>query len=128
MDDSGIVAHAAADRVKLGLARQMRAFPTPAEAILWQHLRAHRMAGVHFRRQHVISGYIADFYCHSSRLVVEVDGPTHDSAAAREYDLRRERALLDRGLRVLRVSNEDVLDGLPAVLALIRQAIDDVAA
>ena len=53
---------------KLTLARQMRRQPTPAEAKLWQHLRAGRLSGLHFRRQQVIDGFIVDFYCHAVGL------------------------------------------------------------
>jgi very-short-patch-repair endonuclease len=114
--------------VKLALAQRMRETPTPAEAILCEHLRTHRMAGLHFRRQHVISGCIADFYCHAARLVVEVDGQSHQSSEARLHDAERDRVLRDRGLRLLRVSNEDVFNRLPDVLARICREVAEAAA
>jgi leucyl-tRNA synthetase len=88
----------------------MRAAPTPAEAALWQALRR-RQLGVRFSRQRPIFGYIADFYCFSKSLVVEVDGTIHDS---------RDEALYRQGFRTLRFSNDQVLFNLPAVLAVIR--------
>ena len=53
---------------------ELRRQQTPAEAVLWRHLRAHQLGGLSFRRQQVIRGYIVDFYCHQRRLAVEVDG------------------------------------------------------
>jgi very-short-patch-repair endonuclease len=55
-------------------AKELRQEMTPAESKLWQRLRAGRLEGFHFRRQQIIGGYIADFYCHAAGLVVEVDG------------------------------------------------------
>ena len=68
-------------------ARELRREMTPAEKILWQELRANKL-GVHFRRQQVIQGFIVDFYCHKSALVIEVDGDIHD--LQQEEDARRE--------------------------------------
>lgn len=62
---------------------------------------------VHFRRQQVIAGFIVDFYCHKSALVVEVDGDIHD--LQQEEGARREKALSELGLRIVRFRNDDVL-------------------
>ncbi len=79
---------------KLPLAQQMRRQPTGAEAKLWCFLRAGRLKGLHFRRQQVIDGFIADFYCHSAGLVIELDGAVHQ--AQLEYDTERDRILRER--------------------------------
>jgi very-short-patch-repair endonuclease len=71
-------------------AREMRAEPTRAEAILWLSLRG-KSLGVRFRRQVPIGPYIADFACLSHRLIVEIDGLTHDEPGQYEYDQRRDR-------------------------------------
>ena len=102
---------------KLTLARQMRRLPTPAEAKLWYYLRAGRLNGLHFRRQQVIDGFIADFYCHSVGLVIELDGGVHQDQA--EYDAERDRILEERGLRILRLPNSAVETDCPATLLLI---------
>ncbi len=99
-------------------ARQFRRQPTHAEQILWQFLRGGRQEGLQFRRQQNIDGFIADFYCHQAALVVEVDGPVH--AAQADYAAERDRLFGQRGLRVLRVSNNDVERRLPDVLARLR--------
>src|SRR5260370_20311655 len=60
------------------LARELRERQTPAEALLWQLLRNRRLLGFKFRRQHQFGDYIADFYCHEARMVIECDGSAHD--------------------------------------------------
>ena len=108
---------------KLLLAQQRRCLSTPAEARLWSYLRASRLQGLHFRRQQVIDGFIADFYCHSAGLVLELDGAVHRQQA--DYDAERDRILKERGLRILRFCNGEVENNLPAVLAQIAKAAND---
>ena len=102
-------------------AKRLRREMTPAERRLWRALRNHRLAGMHFRRQHAIERYVLDFYCADARLAVEVDGPVHDARSA--DDENRTDVLFARGIRVLRVTNEEVSTALPSVLARIRAAI-----
>ncbi|HBE16818.1 MAG TPA: restriction endonuclease [Cyanobacteria bacterium UBA11149] len=106
--------------IKLERAKQLRRQMTQAEKILWQHLRANRLNGLHFRRQQIIDGFIVDFYCHSARLVVEVDGGIHKQQV--EYDEERDRILSGRALRLLRIQNEEVMENLDRVLLCISQA------
>ena len=101
-------------------AQWMRRAPTEAEARLWQRLRRGAL-GVRFRRQVVIGRFIVDFYCAAARLVVEVDGGVHDGR--RDIDDERDRVLQSRGVRVLRVRNEEVVDALDAVVETIRAAL-----
>ena len=75
---------------KLRRSRELRREMTPAEKLLWQEVRANKL-GVRFRRQQVIQGFIVDFYCHRTGLVVEVDGDFHD--LQKEEDERREKVL-----------------------------------
>ena len=105
------------DTGKLEQARELRRQMTWEENALWQHLRANRLQGLHFRRQQVIDGFIVDFYCHAAGLVVEVDGQVHEGQA--EYDLERDRVLCARGLRIVRVRNEEIWGDLDGVLARI---------
>ncbi len=85
--------------------------------MLWERLRANRLRGLHFRRQQIIDGFIADFYCHAAGLVVEVDGPIH--RWQRDNDATRDRVFESRGLTVLRVANEQVHHDIEAVLRRI---------
>ena len=88
-------------------ARALRAESTDAEQRLWYQLRAHRMMGAKFRRQHPIGPYIVDFVCVESRLIVEVDGSQHQESV--EYDHKRDRLLRSHGFLVLRFWDNDVL-------------------
>jgi very-short-patch-repair endonuclease len=92
-----------------------RQAPTSAEARLWLGLRRRLVAGFKFRRQHILAGYVVDFYCPALRLVIEVDGGVHDVQRAR--DAQRTLHLAQLGARVLRIPNARVLSDLPGVLA-----------
>jgi very-short-patch-repair endonuclease len=107
---------------KQAQAEQMRRAMTPSEKRLWERLRANRLNGLAFRRQQVIDGFIADFYCRATRLVIECDGPVH--AAQVEYDQERDRIIAAYNLRVLRFTNGQIDHDLPNVLAAIVQAAD----
>jgi very-short-patch-repair endonuclease len=107
-------------RVKVERARELRREMTPEERTLWRELRLLRDQGCVFRRQQVIAGFIADFYCYPAQLVVEVDGGAH--AMQGEYDSARDDVLAAHGLTVLRVSNEDVRERLSEVVRRITVA------
>jgi very-short-patch-repair endonuclease len=107
------------DSAKLQQAKALRRNMTPAERRLWAELRANRLDGFHFRRQQIIDGFIVDFYCHVASLVVEVDGPVHNEQA--DQDAERDRILAARGLHILRVRNEEVMQNLEDVLTRIRR-------
>ena len=94
-------------------ARQLRHGGTIPERILWGLLRGGRLAGLKFRRQHPIGPFVVDFHCHQSRLVVELDGMSHDSRA--DEDRKRTEYLERLGLRVFRVTNDELLDDSEAV-------------
>ena len=115
-----------ARRDKLALAQQMRRQPTRAEAQLWSRLRGRQLDGLKFRRQHIIAGYIADFYCPAIQLVVEVDGPHHQ--CQQPQDEFRTEVLGECGVRVIRVSAEAVMNNLDEVIRYIRRVIADDAA
>jgi len=77
--------------------------------------------GVRFRRIQAIEGFIVDFYCHKSALVVEVDGDIHD--LQKEEDERREKVLSALGLRIVRFGNDEVMKNLSAVVGRIREEV-----
>ncbi len=100
-------------------AKQLRKSLTDAETILWSFLRRGRKQGLHFRKQHPIGPFIADFACASAMLTVEVDGATHGSDAELAYDKRRTTFIKARGWHEIRVSNQDVYMNLDSVLEQI---------
>jgi very-short-patch-repair endonuclease len=123
VDRSNVVIGARVDPAKLERAKRLRRDMTPAEHLLWRALRTNRLAGAHFRRQQVIAGFIADFYCHAARLVIELDGGVHASRG--EYDAERDGVLAAHGLRVVRFTNDEVRRDLPAVLTRIEAAVNE---
>jgi len=124
MDNRGLLARQRVSREKLLQAKVLRQTMTEEERILWEALRGNRLDGLHFRRQQVIDGFVADFYCHGARLVVEVDGQSHQNQVV--YDEERTKTFATRGLRVLRVTNAEVSDSLSNILTRIRQHARDL--
>lgn len=102
---------------RLGFARELRKALTVPEERLWRVLRDRRLAGLKFRRQVPIEKYIADFACVEKRLIVEVDGESHADRAAADH--QRTIQLNNAGWRIVRVTNDDVLQSLEGVLMLI---------
>src|SRR6516165_11748934 len=100
-----------------GRARKLRRDMTEAEQRLWQILRSRQTEGYPFRRQAPIGGFIADFVCHSARLIVEIDGRQHDPSS--EAEASRTRLLEAEGYRVLRFWNNEALDNPEGVRAAI---------
>ena len=100
-------------------AKNMRQNPTPAEAIVWNRIRRKQLLGFRFRRQHPIDRFIADFYCREARLVIEIDGLIHDLPEQIEYDAARQTFLEQRGLRLLRFTNAQVINSPDSVISTI---------
>ena len=105
----------------VNLARALREKQTPAEGLLWQLLRNRQLLGFKFRRQHQFGDYIADFYCYEARLVIECDGSVHDRNEQWHHDQNRDAYMIAQGLRVLRFTNEQILNDAEKVLAEISQ-------
>lgn len=99
-------------------AKELRRSLTPPECRLWLAIKANKLDGLHFRKQVAIGPYIADFYCHSARFVVEVDGSQHNTEA--EHDRKRNEWMNAQGICVLRFSATDVRDHLDGIVMRIR--------
>jgi very-short-patch-repair endonuclease len=104
-------------------ARILRSSQTSAEFRLWQALRNRKMAEWKFRRQHPIDRFVGDFVTLDGKLVVEIDGVTHATAAASRRDEERTRILESLGFLVVRVSNTDVYDNIDGVLETIDRTL-----
>ena len=94
---------------------------TEAESKLWEMLRNRKIMNLKFRRQHPISDYIVDFYCHELKLIIELDGEIHDLKENKVYDKDREEILTELGFTVLRFKNEMVLKQTKSVLNEIKK-------
>jgi len=104
------------------LARRLRIDQTDAETVLWNRIRNRRIDGNKFVRQEPIIGYICDFVCREKRLIVEVDGGQHNESAA---DAIRDERLREKGYKILRFWNNDVLGNIEGVLTVIQTELAD---
>jgi very-short-patch-repair endonuclease len=95
--------------------RALRNDVTPAEKEMWKYIRKDAL-GVRFRRQYGIGEYIADFYCPKLKLVIEIDGGSHFTDEARKYDEARTNYLNSIGVKVVRYTNNDVMNNIQGVL------------
>lgn len=93
---------------------------TDAELVLWEVLKDKKLCGKKFRRQHSIGNYIADFYCSSERLIIELDGYYHFTTEGIKKDVERDDNLKSLGFKVLRFENKEVINNLTQVLKVIK--------
>ncbi|HEY0029438.1 MAG TPA: endonuclease domain-containing protein [Bacteroidia bacterium] len=99
----------------LEIRRALRKEATPAEYVLWQHVRNGKLNGLKYKRQHSIGNYIVDFYCASERLIIELDGEVHTTKDQQEKDQFRDENLRDMGFTVLRFTNQQLLSDVDEV-------------
>ena len=100
----------------------LRNNPTAAEAALWMYLKSGQL-GVKFRRQHPLKVYIADFYCHQFKLIIEVDGSIHQLPEVAANDIEREQYLKEQGFKVVRFTNNQIFNNIEYVLKEIENAM-----
>ena len=105
-----------------GKRKALRRNASDAEQRLWQYLRGKQL-GTKFRRQYSVDAYILDFYAPRSKLAIEVDGDSHFTAAAIQYDRERTMYLNRFGIEVLRFTNLDIVDNIEGVLSTIEAAV-----
>ncbi len=119
MAEKSITRNQRVSSVKVELSRELRKGMTEAENVFWDMVRDRRMFGLKFRRQQIIDGFIVDFYCDSLGLCIEIDGGVHDTDKQQEYDRLRSEALELRKLKIMRFRNEEVLNDIDSVKAMI---------
>ena len=108
-----------ADGYLFEMARLLRRHETEAEKLLWSKI-SHKQIGVKFRRQHPLYEYVVDFYCHSHRLVIEVDGPIHNMEGANFNDSVCSEAFKEFKIEIIRFTNDEVLLAIEEVIEKIR--------
>ena len=107
-----------ASRDIMNRARELRDNMTLEENLVWQFLRKNQL-GVKFRRQHPINSYIADFYCHRAKLVIEIDGVNHRSKEHMIYDKNRDAVMSDFGISIIRITNQECNENMSEVMRRI---------
>jgi cyclase len=100
-------------------AKRLRDNMTADEQLLWGALQNSKVSGFRFKPQHPISYFVADFYCHAARLIIELDGAVHDAVDQSEYAANRTYMLEELELRVIRFRNEEVFSDINSVLTRI---------
>ena len=109
----------------VNIARKYRKNPTKAEKEMWQLLRNRGLNGKKFRRQVPIDNYIVDFCCYEHKLIIEIDGPLHETAVRLSKDACRDKTLNILGFRVLRINEADVFEKQELVLNAIANCLDE---
>ena len=107
-------------------AQFLRRNETKAEKLLWEKLRNNQLEGLKFRRQHPINIYIADFYCHKFKLIIELDGDYHDQEEQKQKDEVRTEVLRLNDLKIIRFKNEEVEQDINQVLITIKNKIEQL--
>jgi len=108
----------------LNNSRKLRTTQTPWEHKLWKRLRAGRFFGLKFKRQAPLGDYIVDFYCHSKKIVIEIDGGQHNYDLNKFLDKERQKTLEKQGFLVLRFWNNEIQNNLDGVLETIKVALN----
>ena len=107
-------------------AQFLRRNETIAEKLLWEKLRNNQLEGLKFRRQHPVNIYIADFYCHKFKLIIELDGDYHDQEEQKQKDEVRTEVLRLNDLKIIRFKNEEVEQDINQVLTMIKNKIEQL--
>jgi len=102
-------------------ARQLRNKMTPEEELLWNKLKGKQICNVRFRRQHPVNIFIADFYCHTAKLVIELDGKIHLNN--KEYDEERTQIMEELGLEVIRFNNSEINTKIEKIIERITEKV-----
>ncbi|MDQ8003230.1 MAG: DUF559 domain-containing protein [Pedobacter sp.] len=104
--------------------KQLRRNQTSAETAFWLQVRANRFLGLKFRRQHTIDKYTVDFYCAEAKLIVELDGSSHDNVGKSLYDYERDVFLKAKGYNVVRLDNNSMLQYPEVVMEYLKGSIE----
>ena len=105
-------------------AKHLRNTMTDAETVLWMHLKQ-KIEGCKFRRQHPVGLFIADFYCHKAKLVIEVDGSIHNLPDIKKNDEEKESYFIQKGYVIVRFTNEQIMTSIEDVLDRITTTVSN---
>jgi very-short-patch-repair endonuclease len=110
--------HYGASKQIFQYAETLRKNMTVAEKIIWDRVSKNQL-GVKIRRQHPVWKYIADYYCHELKLIIEIDGGIHLIKENKEYDIGREITLNEFGIEIIRFTNDQVINEIEHVIETI---------
>ena len=105
------------------IAERLRRDMTVSEKIIWDRVCKNQL-GVRIRRQHPVWKFIADFYCHEIKLVIEIDGGIHLRSENNEYDISRDIILKEFQIEILRFTNDEVINEPDIVIEKIKRTIE----
>ena len=111
-------------KIKLSIASEFRKNPTKSEKIIWDVLRNRNFLNLKFRRQHLIEGYLLDFYCHDLKLAIEIDGEIHNNQ--KEMDQIRQNHIERAGIKFFRISSEQVEGNLKNTLLDLTKYVENL--
>lgn len=111
-------------RRTISLRRQLRKNSTAAEIVFWSKVARRQFQNLKFRKQHGIGNFIVDFYCSEKKLIVEIDGDTHATKEAVEYDQKRTRYLSSLGYTVIRYTNDDIIKNIQGVFEDLQSRVN----
>jgi cyclase len=112
-----------ASSILFEFAKNNRENPTEAESFLWNYLSGKKQIKFRFRRQHPIKYFIADFYCHKAKLIIEVDGGYHNIPEQYQYDRTRDYELEELGIKILHFTNTQIFNDIESVLGIINKEL-----
>ncbi len=118
--------HYGASKAIFQHAEVLRKNMTIAEKIVWERLCKNQL-GVRIRRQHPVWKYIADYYCHELKLIIEIDGEIHLLKESKEYDVGRESTLNEFGIEIIRFTNDQVINEIELVIEEITEKIKNLS-
>ena len=107
--------------------RRLRKVATKTERLLWKYLKKKRLDGYKFRRQYSIDNFIVDFYCVEKKLVIELDGESHNRKEIQIYDKVRQEYIETFGIKIIRFSNSDIFKNIDQVIEDIRLSLKQQA-
>jgi len=114
-----------APQILFEFAKELRNNPTEAESFLWNFLSENKINDVRFKRQHPVLYFIADFYCHKAKLIIEIDGGYHQLPEQYQYDMNRDYELERLGLKTIRFTNKQVFSETEKVLNIIKTEVEN---
>ncbi len=117
--------HYCASKTVFQYAEILRKNMTDAEKIVWERLCKNQL-GIRIRRQHPIYKYIAYYYCHELKLVIEIDGGIHLSKENREYDISRDITLNEFEIDIIRFPHAQVINNIDEIIEEIKTKIDEL--